>query len=332
MKKWLIALSIAVGLLASGVVLVARTPRRKRLRYGGSFLIALGVTTAAVSTAKAIPRLLAGKMRHGVWWDEGEGSTFDSLDLWLNRAESAGIDNIAIMVDGQTDTPTEWEYTKWTPDGLANFAQVLRRRGIDLTLVAWPKPNPSWIDGMLNGRPGAPSLPELARDIGARAIEFDAEGGNWSSERVSGFGSLDEAGEALHEGLRPYRPRLRVGTTVHGGRMSPSLTLDSDYVAVQAYSHFDNGARPWGHEYGPGNMQRRGAEKVRELDGPALVMGLAAWDQEYPDHTPDEAMRVAYNASESLGAQEVRYWSAKWLLGHRMDQTPYGLPFLRTKA
>jgi hypothetical protein len=42
--------------------------------------------------------------------------------------------------------------------------------------------------------------------------------------------------------------------------------------------------------------------------------GLAAYDQTFPGHTPDEAMQVAYDAALALGCKELRFWSSEWLI------------------
>jgi len=48
--------------------------------------------------------------------------------------------------------------------------------------------------------------------------------------------------------------------------------------------------------------------------------GLAAYDQSFPGHKPEEAMQVAYDMALKMGAREVRFWSSEWLIqniGHK---------------
>jgi hypothetical protein len=42
--------------------------------------------------------------------------------------------------------------------------------------------------------------------------------------------------------------------------------------------------------------------------------GLAAYDQAFPGHTPEEAMQVAYDRAVAEGATEIRFWSSEWLI------------------
>lgn len=42
--------------------------------------------------------------------------------------------------------------------------------------------------------------------------------------------------------------------------------------------------------------------------------GLAAYDQTFPGHTPEEAMQVAYDAALALKCKELRFWSSEWLI------------------
>jgi len=42
--------------------------------------------------------------------------------------------------------------------------------------------------------------------------------------------------------------------------------------------------------------------------------GLAAYDQSWPGHTPEEAMQLAWDTALSLGCKELRFWSSEWLI------------------
>lgn len=42
--------------------------------------------------------------------------------------------------------------------------------------------------------------------------------------------------------------------------------------------------------------------------------GLAAYDQQWPGHSTDEAMQVAWDQAIALGCTEIRFWSSEWLI------------------
>jgi hypothetical protein len=66
------------------------------------------------------------------------------------------------------------------------------------------------------------------------------------------------------------------------------------------------------------------------VHGVTLGCGLAAYDQTFPGHTPEEAMHVAFRAALDDGCTEFRYWSSEHLIkdiGNKGNS--YGEPFLR---
>lgn len=270
--------------------------------------------------------LLGGRrrgMRVGVWYDELESWTVDHLDEALADMQALHFYDCSVELNRQKDEG--YGLTRWSTDGIIWFSQHLRYIGIRPVLMYWPWPTRSNLDGLLYGSGGTPPLVEIARSCGAQ-IELDVEGYNWDHDRVEGFGSLDEATRYLMDELlrQAHRAGIEIQVTTHGGRVEQYLIAKmADVVAIQAYSHWKGGERPWDGPYGPGAMQRSRIELVRGLHHPGLIVGLAAWDQNYPGHTWDEAMQVALDACRAAGANHVRYWSAKHIFGHRAKTRSY---------
>lgn len=269
----------------------------------------------------------APRTRLGVWWDEGGSATLAQAQAYIAACKELRITDVAIMATRQEDTT--WRWSVWTPEQLELWCRMLRAAGIEPTIVVWPRPTRTWIEGALGGTVSSLPLAVVAARCGA-AVEFDAEGGNWKSSLVSGYPSLTAASRALVDGVRDGLRRhgggrLKVGATVHTGRLQRELTSLCDYVAIQAYSQAQDDDRDgrvddgydFGEPYGPGERQRLGARMVRGLGGPELVMGLAAYNQDFPGHSTSAAMLAAWNAAAAEGARRVRYWSMKWIIGRR---------------
>lgn len=298
-------------------------------------------TVVVLAGAIALAKYLRGRrLDVGVWWDHGEGQTLRQLGAFLRLMRQVRMGHVAIVVNDQSDT--EFDYTDWTPDGLRRFGRALRRAGINPVLTIWGRPTVQWVNDAVNGRPGAPPLAQMAVDMGAVAIEFDNEGGNWGDAHVRGFSSLAEAGRVLVTALR----RQLQGTGIEL-QMTDSGSIDEDTArlmdafATQAYSRYKGGDpdRAFGAIWGPGNHQRRKYNQIKALRGPRVIMGLPAWDQEYPSRNPHEAMMVALTTTVFLGVREVRYWSAKWLFGEPDQRgtsgdrfNGYAFEFLRAVA
>jgi len=85
---------------------------------------------------------------------------------------------------------------------------------------------------------------------------------------------------------------------------------------------------PWTHSYGPGRMQTMSLDRALLIPGiedgkPRVGVGLAGWSQDWPGHTPDEALSAAVTAARIhpvfhyARPQHVVYriWSSKFFLG-----------------
>ena len=47
--------------------------------------------------------------------------------------------------------------------------------------------------------------------------------------------------------------------------------------------------------------------------------GLAAYDQTFPAHTPEEALDKAFDQSVAEGCTEIRFWSSEWLIPEQLS-------------
>jgi len=250
--------------------------------------------------------------RLGCWYDATPSQTFKDWDATAKKMRSSRLEDYAVEVNRQTDK--DWGFTKWKAGDLIRFGDLLEEEDLGkLTLMVWPRPTRDFIDQMLL------TLPEIAKKCGAVAIEFDVEGGNWQEKYLEGFDDIEDAGRYLVESFRKATDCL-LGASFHTGRINRSVSELVDYVAPQAYSTYDEGDEYDGR-YEVVNMQIRAWKKVMEIedeDGKRfIIVGLAAYRQKYPGHSPLDAMFAAADAAIELGAAHLRWWSWKHIMGHR---------------
>ena len=65
--------------------------------------------------------------------------------------------------------------------------------------------------------------------------------------------------------------------------------------------------------------------------------GLAAYDNNFPGHTPEEAMQLDWNTALGEGCTELRYWSSEWLVDETLPGggnkgNLYSGPWLQTQT
>lgn len=272
----------------------------------------------------------------GLWVDDAAPRVL--APRYFDDLLSVGANVAAVMID--TSAPG-WDPT-WDVVELERLQRLARPRQIEVVLTTWPEPNKRSIDAMAHG------MPALLAAAGAAAWEIDTEF-NWKPARVRGFraeaqrSALDFAGDYLVESMlsaaAPLDVRLELTTfTSHteNGRAADVAPM-MHRIVPQAYSvrHREGKTIDWNHIYGPGQMQKLTLDRallVRGLNqmGPKLACGLAAYDQNWPGHTPEEAMRAAYDAALRYDPAEIRYWSSKWIIGAQSASTPYAARFLRS--
>lgn len=292
----------------------------------------------AGSTALTLP---AG-FRLGVWVDVGGANLRRHATAHADRLQALGIHDACIMINSHTGTT--FGYGSTSEATLRAFAPQLTTRGISLTLTSWLRPDRTFIDAMLA------SLPDLARELEARAIEFDVEEPWMRASNLSGFSSHTDAANYLYDRLDALRDMgIEVGVTPQVDPMTSAslerIVQRAHFVVPQAYSSLnsswlasdqarrDNAAHIRSHAvdgtYGPRGLQTRAAERlatVRRVSGAMpMMMGLSAYsrtrwsDAHEGGHSASDIMRMELERSLALvsthGVLGVRYWSWKWIAG-----------------
>lgn len=243
----------------------------------------------------------------------------------FERMSAAGISAIALMLDTSKKG--------WDPMYAAHEIEAIARladdHDMEIIFTTWPFPDKGNIDVMCDavGEWLASIAPEVIR-----AFEVDAEF-NWKPRFVRGFDNIDKAGDYLVKKMDEAvaatgaRKELTTFTSHTENGRAADVAPHMDRVLGQAHSvrhrkkSDGSGWRiPWTHSYGPGRMQKLTLDRSLRIPGMLetieLGCGLAAYDQEWPRHRPEEAMKVAYDAAIGYGCREIRYWSFKWIFGH----------------
>jgi hypothetical protein len=251
----------------------------------------------------------------GLWVDDPPRTV--AQPAYWDQLRDIGVRVAAIMLDS---VATRWD-PRYTPAQVEAVCRMAIDRDIEVVLTTWPSPHAAEMRRMRD------DMAELLR-LGAVGWEVDLEG-NWKASRVVGFTSLDEAAKMLVTAMHEARSRsdIRLELTTHtghheltaGARVAPHM----DRVLPQAYStrrDWQSQDVAWSSVMGPGRRQTAALAQTRTIPGveagrPRVSVGLAAWDQQWPGRTVEEALSVALEAALAVDPVEVRYWSSKWLVG-----------------
>lgn len=259
------------------------------------------------ATSSAAPRL-----KIGVWVDD----PFVRIDAdFAARLRACGVTEAALMTNRMNATRSSPPWELRSPaTTIVRAARTLREAGLEVVLTCWPRPARAQIAEL------HADMLELMRDTGSVALEVDAEA-NWTARFLEDFTTLRHAAEHLHDVLRDAAGGALVEMTtfaqhaenMRGAALAPLV----DRVFPQAYSVNERGGKrvPYDHPFGPGNMQRLTYADARKTGARSIGLGLAAYEQRWPGHRPEDAMRVALEAARDLGVTHVRYWSSKWIVG-----------------
>lgn len=265
-------------------------------------------------------------MKVSVWVDCGWSRIQDHLQAHLKALGKLHITRVCVMCNQPSDN--EFNMASFPAEGCRRFSDVLRPLGIGLTLTTWAQPTRAYLDGL------GEELPELADQVGSD-IELDLEG-QWTEAAARRAGwTLEQAENYLLGCLRPLPTGRRLCITPAYVRPQLQFAKRCDEVAMQCYSRCgaNDPARAWDAWSGPGQYQQRGARMLRkELPQAHHVLGLAAWDQEYPGHDAAESMARAWDTCEQASISEVRYWSWTWIVGTDAKKRGYAFRFLKEKA
>jgi hypothetical protein len=268
--------------------------------------------------------LCLGRLRVGLWIDDPPRLV--NNESYADRLLELGVSTAAVMVTRANGTAA------WNVQQVECAARLFREREIELVLTAWPYPRRKSIDDVCQ------LFSELAAVSGPVGFEVDLEG-NWLGRNRRGFSSMSQAGDYLLDRLRavaePIDARLELTSYPYHTEFSSRACVapNMDVVLPQAYSVHNRGENQvgWSDRLGPGRMQNLSIERARTVNS-RVVCGLAAYGQQWPGRSGEEAMGVAWQAVVEAGCQEVRYWSSKWVLGGRSSGNAYAARFLSTIA
>jgi hypothetical protein len=259
--------------------------------------------------------------RMGVWLDVG-GSLASHAADHASRLSALAITDACIMINGVGKQGFAYSLSKAK---IRTFVGALDTSRTRVTLTSWLRPKRAFIDALVA------DLPAFAEEIGAIAIEFDAEE-PWTRADPKGFHSHDEAAGYLFDSLRanPHTARLEIATTCQvdqiGTPRMQRLLNESNIIVPQAYSTKSASAsHRVGGTYGPRGLQGRAADRVTNLlatSGATVVMGLAAYNRTgWSGQSARDIMRIELEAAVALrGAhaiEGVRYWSWKHIAGFK---------------
>lgn len=268
----------------------------------------------------------------GVWIDDPPRDVITKA-FW-DKLPEHGIKTAALMLEGYGDgfDPS------YTVETLEKIKALALERDIEVVLTTWPEPTTAYMEQF------RAKIGRMLAASGAAGLEFDCEG-NWLGDRARGGGypSLDVAGDHLVELVMETSKKydVRSECTTYPFHVENSRTSDvaphMDRLLPQAYSvrKRTSGDIAWDSPYGPGGMQRLTLDRAKQVlgvgttAGPLISCGLAAYDQTgWPGHTPEEAMRVAYDAAKAYEPIELRFWSSKWIFGFKSNG--YASRFLKS--
>lgn len=264
----------------------------------------------------------AAMERHGVWLDDPPRIVL--ADGYLDRLRGAGIDEIAVMIDG---SDPGWD-PRWSPHEL----EALSRAAGDLHRVAtiWLPARRQHVEAALARVEG------VLRALDSDELDLDVEpAGGWREAHAAGWADEDGDGSRLGEvagHVADYLAALPPGVlaavdvdTFPGALRHVRVLVERlarrlpEHVALRYYGqhyavrHRGDDDVDYSGPLGPERLPREAHEAaVRTLPARAEVYaGLAAYDTSWPGR--GSTMATAYQAARSAGARRVRWWSGKWL-------------------
>jgi hypothetical protein len=175
---------------------------------------------------------------------------------------------------------------------LVNISQDLRRRGIDVHLMTWLRPDGTFI------RSAAQTMLPLCTRTEAQSILFDVER-EWRVARVDHRRVVEDHFVHHFSGVR-----CELGVTSFASPPAAVIPLVErcDYVLPQAYRlHWQNLAHSRWRSFGLDDRRKR------------MVMGLAAGRGD--GSVPSPEMRCTFEIVQRLtnpSIRDVAYWSLRW--------------------
>ncbi len=298
-----------------------------------ALLLLMGLSLGV--SAADLKEVLKGR---GVWWKNPANYS----DVLIQRLDDIGVRRVHIML---TEEPTE--ATKCPPkeptspsktqqtekpiplatlDQIDKLVKALRAQDMYVIATVYLPPTRVAIDDLLDS--GSDLVPALLAG-GIDAVELDLEG-RWKRNAVCGYKTHAEAFQDFKNRVKSIRPGVPVGITTHGGHIgAKEIPLgEADFVSMQAYSKCQDDCKAFDDKRtGPGNRQRYIVGKMKGIKGP-IVIGLAAYGQQWDGYTWDAAMGKALSATEAIMAKDQRvigysYWSSASFAGSSTGNKPY---------
>lgn len=265
-----------------------------------------------------------------LWIDDPKRMLLSS-NYW-DTIQGLGFTTAAIMVE--TAVPG-WDL-KFNKRDMARIGKFADDRDISLVLTVWPDPNKKYLNNFRRG------VVPLLSESGAVALEADLEF-NWKKNLVQDFSNYDKAGDYLvdiFDGIHAEADvEIEVTTFPYHTENSRNadVTPYVDRLMVQAYSvrHRDKLKVSWNHAFGPNKIvdsTLKRTHQISQYKDIEIGVGLAAYDQVWPNRSPHEAMYKAWRSVDVFKTFPIvkrRYWSSKHILGIRKKE--YAFTFFRDK-
>ena len=252
---------------------------------------------------------LSRKISFGLWIDDHPRKCLE--EGYIHRLRFLPVDHVSVMAE---DARGGFRL-KWTHEQMQEFSSSLVRYNIKPIFCCWPEPTKTYIEHLDK------ELPRVLESLKTDTVEVDVEF-NWKRHKVRGYRSLKEAGEELMKVLRKHCGEVEATTfAMHAeaGRRS-TVAIHCDRLLLQSYSVRKGVSKrliPWGHRYAPGVRQEKDIARVKKAGFENIGVGLAAWQQKGFGVSPFEAMEEALIACFDADIYLIRYWSSKWIVGHR---------------
>lgn len=235
----------------------------------------------------------AGKtFRVGAWTGS---SSLSAPERDVEFARSIGLSRLDIVVNDHSKARNPIPFSLTSEKKTIKLARVATAAGLDVHLMTWIMPHETYI------RSAADMLLALAKDTGAKSIQFDAEEPWTQAKKPMGYSN---AGALIGELFRGHGIELGVNGIGYApiDKLGP-LAEVCDYVVPQAYSTSSSGQDP---ATAPKRFGKRWANAFNK----PIVMGLAAYRQSgIAGYTEREAVDAALSAARSYGSQGAIYWS-----------------------
>lgn len=280
------------------------------------FQIGVVHAQAGALTAGDLKDLLSGR---GMWVQHPTKTAAPQLAA----LSELGVRRLHVMASHAAEPYKDCSHAS-SPKLTANLAKLIelvkegKAKGFGVIATFYISPSRPHIDKFVSSD-GGPLVSLI--EAGVDGVEYDLEGG-WSRAAVCGYRTHEEAAKALYAATRALKAGMPVGVTTHLARAKDGHIArdDADWVSLQAYAkcQADNCVEFEDKSEGPGAREGRVPAELGSYPG-LVVVGLAAFNQKWPNRPVKDAMRRSLNTINSLKEADsayvgYSYWSATWAL------------------